>query len=360
MINAINSLNAQNIPQFSAIQSATSTPNERTSPSSSQRASMRRMRMETPAARPEFVSESLSIDDPLELVQKYKTQMEKAIKDGRYSEALSFLDKIESLVGGSFAEEFIEEVEKQLFINGDDLRSAFEHVRNGVISAYRAYLFALSGNESAISLCDSGFENLKLGMDEVIEMMKDLGMPDSPELKEFPKQLEVGHLYVRGMIAMRLSMRQAAIDDLRESFRLGLEVNDPAPVDMLFLGKVLERKLDTPLFPESSDVDPQDPKALLMAGRYEEALELSSTPDAIRAACLALMGRYDEALETLDNTEFRFINSDLDGSYGKALVYLLKGDHEMAKKMALSPMNDDELSGHLLLLALPNAVGHVS
>ena len=360
MLNKINSLESSNISHFA--NPAAFTEMRSAAASSSQRASLRRMRTETMAPRAPLQN-TVSMDENIDRIQKLATQIDTSIREGKYSDALSTLRELERLVNGTFRDDAIAVIEQNFFIDSSDIRSAIEHLNNGVFSEARAYLLALNNDRSAIELCNSGFDNLKLGIQEIKDILNQIGMPILPaeEMAEGEKLFESIHFTMRGMINMALNSREAAIEDLRAGFKLAMELEGDSTADFAFFAKTLEQKLQARLLPESMIVDEKDPRSLLMAGRYEEALQLLSTPQfedkdgaqAIRGACLALLGRFDEALDQFESSEYGYYNhSEIEQSLGCTLVHYLKGDHAKAKELALDSGNDNPVFGYLLLLAL--------
>ncbi len=330
---------------------------ELSAPQSSSRAGLRRMRTETPTTTcdPGFV-----IEPDFEPVELLLLQLDEALRKGRYEEGFSLIDQLDVLWNDTLLDptvEFLASLQSDTQSPSPHLRSALEFLGQGALSEMRAYFLALTNDDGAIDLCNSGFEKLWRGVSEVRIVAKEQSQRDEETFATVEKILKMAQYLTRGIFAISLNMRELAIDDLKAGYNMSLteEFFDEEDFDIecFFPIKVLEQKLQAPLLPKPSIVNDRIPKSLFLAGRYEEALALLSMPqsfedeedsidgDGAKAACLALLGRYDEAIDLLENRQ--------DGVAEPAiasLVYLLKGDLEKAKEAVL---NDENELAYLLL-----------
>lgn len=353
MVHAIHHLETSNNLFFPKSQDA-SIALVQNEPASTQRASLRRMRRETQTTELKFTETS-----PEEKFEKLIKRIETLIRVGCYSKVIPDLEKIEQLIDQKLIDELINGIRPH-GVDAFELRPAMNQLKQGLFSEIKAYILALEGKSDAIALCDEGFENLKSGIQELMDLAKTTKMTTDTtvgfDVERFEKGLEMTHQLFRGMLALSLNAREMAIDDLRSGLQLATEVDLDFDPQSAFLIKALEQKLEVSLLPESMIVDEKNPKSLMMAGRYEEALELLDTlkyPNReIRAACLALLGRHKEALELLKTND-----GDQDNhSECNSIIHFLRGDYEKAKDKALNPRPNFSHNhpdfGYLVLLAI--------
>ena len=345
MVHAIRSIGLSTISSVEEIPGGKLGSNSSPACSSSYRSSMRRMRTETPSMLPTF---SESLENESERFQHSVMELDTNVREGRYTEAFSVLSDIEAIMNGPAKEKIIESITKEFPVNASEVRAAIDHLELGILSQVRAYLFVMNGDQNALAEHDLGYKNLQLAVKEVMAMARKMELSDFPDLSseqvaDFEKFVEIEHLIARGFLASGLNAREIAIENFRSGFSLWTDFASGAAIDSIFLIKVLEQKLQSPLLPPSSDVDEQDPRSLFVAGRYNEAIQLiSSMPEdeqcfvqGIRIGSMALLGQYEEALEQFENPIYNSCISDFEEAAGKALISVLRGELEKAKEIAL-------------------------
>lgn len=380
MVYAIDSLENSTISNFAEYVSGAKKPNsvlEQSTSSSPSRSGMRRMRTET--TTPYLIEDTTTTTDrtstpsdwtvptiqkDFEPIEALIEQINAALLEGQYEKGLPLVNVIDAIWNGALLNKviaYLEELGPEM--QSSHVRPAIEFLGNSVLAQMKAFFLALSNDSDAIALCNSGFENLRLGVAEVLALAKEQQW-DSPNAeKEVQEYVDMAEHLMRGMLAMAMNLREMAIDDLRAGFSafmaedlsdLDYDLED-FDIGSYFTIKAFEQKLQASLLPQSPIVDDQNPQSLFLAGRYEEALSLLSMPkfsnqdvEGFRAASLALMGRHDEAFEILDGVDY---SSRLDASMGIPLILFLKGDYEAARQMAFEPEHGNISFGYLLLLA---------
>lgn len=266
---------------------------------SSTRASMRRMRTETPTTSFPITSSYGKLERE---VAEVWDDMIAAFRQGNYGEALAKAERLEGV-----CDHFVERLE---FV--------VEHFLKGQFAGGRAYFLALMQKKEALPLCESAFDKLNAGLDELLTLIHDTASGRGTELARAKEEFQRTHRIYRGFIELSIGEKQKAIDDLKREI--------PCEEDVIaegFFYKVLEQKLGATLLPSPSSVDPTNARALFWAGRYEEALALipeqqtedsipqygwewyeqrsrESEAKALKGACLALLGRTEEALLILE------------------------------------------------------------
>jgi len=375
MVYAIDYLETSNI-NFGDYAGATSAQNpvsvlEQSSPQSSSRSGLRRMRTET--TTPTYASDSdwsmPTIQKDFEPIESLIEQINKALQEGRYEKGLPFVNQIDAIWNGTLLDKVVAYLKELEPATSSHLQPALEFLGNGVIDEMKAYFHALTKDSDAIALCNSGFDKLRHGLSEVLALAREQNWAGPSDVEaQIEKSLDAAQHLMRGMIAMSLNMREMAIDDLRAGLSVFMakdtdsdpEDFDDFDIESYFTIKALEQKLQASLLPKSPIVDDLNPHALFLADRYEEALKIVSTPqfkdanpyadvEGFRAACLALMGRHDEAFEILDGVDY---GSPLESEIGIPLVLFLKGDFEKAKEIALDPDQGNIPFAYILLLAI--------
>ncbi len=299
--------------------------------SSSTRAGMRRMRTETWTTSWPYTAPTSSYGKLEREVEDVWDDMLKAFRQGNYAEALA---KAEHLEGS--CDNFVERVE---FV--------VQHFLKGQFAGGRAYFLALMQKKDALPLCESGFDKLNAGLDELLTLIHDCGWGRGKELADAKEEFERTHRIYRGFIELGIGEREKAIADLKSA--VAVEKDD---IEGGFFYKVLEQKLGTTLLPAPTSVDPADPISLFWAGRYEEAVALipehpiektvpkygyewherisrEANENLLKGACLALLGRTSEALLLVEKELTGYYNYDQELMI--LLTYLQKGDFAAVK-----------------------------
>ena len=285
---------------------------------SSTRAAMRRMRTETTTfSFPQTIDSATSAPtgsvgalqkEPWEFLDSF-TQ---ALMKKNYAEILAMLSKLDTQ-----CDRLIERVE-----------FALENVLKGQLAVVRSYFTGMMKNPEAIDLCNAGVEQLKQGLLEVMALINESGI--SPSDGSSLERFDSIHQFYRGFLKLSVGQSEEAIRDIRTSlttfnFQKDWEEFPYAiDIDAIFLIKIMEQKLNTPLFPTSQTIDTTDPLSLFVAGQYNEALALLETSTdlsydelSLKAYCLGMLGRMDEAYLGLEDRPTYLLMLFLAGDYTK-------------------------------------------
>ena len=298
--------------------------------SSSTRATMRRMRTETPATTLQTGSfEALDKDK-----SAFSESFIQALMAKNYAEIFVMLWKADI--------QYDRLSEHADFVQGQDKACSM---------ATKAYSLAMMKNPKAINLCDEAAEQFK----QVLSGAMEQESVCTSRRAEFFECFDSFHLFYRGFLELSLGQRVEAIRDIRSSLSsLRFQPDCPQCFDeeTLFFIKILEQKLGESLIPIPQEIDIYNPKALFVADQYNQALALldaqSDYPDTLmlKAACHAMLGRFEEAKECLEDGDFCTSSTECT----HPLIDFLQGDYESIKMPSVN------LDDPAILLMLPLAV----
>ena len=325
------------------------------SSSSTTRAGQRRLRTETPTSTP------VAAQDILQTAAKdWETFVElidsshKAFYMGRYEEALTRLRQGQTLWDTSLVH-VLTILSETLPLSEEEsaqLAQMLPTIQQLVDVAFlegEAYLFALLSKQEAITLADEGFKRIMSHIDDIVILARSLDPEEAPE--DIQTEITQGYQLYRKFLLFALGKKESALNGLKDHLQYFLselytDIASAAERDVfwdddqladLFFFKVLEQKLNTPLLPTLSTIDPNDEISLFLAGQYQDVLTLmEKDPELLnpelKGACLALLGQTQEAIHLFQATAESESGESDYADIMMAITYLLQGDLQSALK----------------------------
>lgn len=234
------------------------------STSNSVRTSMRRMRTETPSHVSQMDEQN---------AQALFFNLEQALKEEKYAEGLQLIKEFEIQWNGELFERFVLSVQKEIPIVD---RSMLKELGDASIQLSKAYFLAMEKDREAMAAFDDGMAHLRLGVEKVIELLESMGasrettIPIQEELNSFEP-------FYKGFLELALGDHAEAAAHFREFHALymeGSDLDNDEVFQHLLTLRIIEKQIGEEILPVPTTVDESDPGALLIAGRFDEALAI--------------------------------------------------------------------------------------